>query len=247
MPKGRGQGGSGWGGARGGEGAMVAGLGAWPSARRSCEVMIDWIRVRERRGIWVLMKWSRRRPASSGGTRRWRSMMRGEPSGWRCARWPQAMSGSAPGGRAKTPGTESAGSAPGVSAKAPRALLAEAARAASAGSPAPAASRSASAASSPAASSSSGSPGAAGSVVIGVVRAGGLDVVLLHQLAEVLAVDVGGAGGVGDVAAVAPEELEDVVALERGDPALLGVLEGDAFGEELGEGGTFKGRWEAQT
>src|SRR6185369_10304561 len=68
---------------------------------------------------------------------------------------------------------------------------------------------------------------------VGFVDTGGLDVVLLHQLPEVLAIDVGGARGVRDVAAIAPQELQDVVALERGDPALLGILEGDAFGEEL--------------
>src|ERR1044071_391552 len=78
------------------------------------------------------------------------------------------------------------------------------------------------------ASRSSSSVGAS---VIDLVDARGLDVVLLHQLAEVLAIDVGGARGVRDVAIVAAQELQDVVALERGHPALLGVLERDAFRE----------------
>src|SRR5258706_8790454 len=72
-----------------------------------------------------------------------------------------------------------------------------------------------------------------GGGVVDIVDTGGLDVVLLHELAEVLAVDIRVARGVRDVAAVAPQHLQDVVALERGDPALLRVLERDALAEQL--------------
>src|SRR5687767_2172004 len=55
-------------------------------------------------------------------------------------------------------------------------------------------------------------------VFAGVVDAGRVDVVLLHQLAEVLAIDVGVARRVGDVAVVALEQRQDVVALEARHP-----------------------------
>src|SRR5213078_2274831 len=106
-------------------------------------------------------------------------MMRGEPSGWRGALSPQSSAGSAPGGSAKAP--------PGASSASPA---------------------SSSSAASGSASSTTDTGGGGGSTAgnvtgrgrslrfIGVVGAGGLDVVLLHQLAEVLAIDVGGARGV---------------------------------------------------
>src|SRR5512140_675722 len=81
--------------------------------------------------------------------------------------------------------------------------------------------------------STSSTSSSVGGGVVWLVDTRGLDVVLLHQLAEVLAVDVGVARGVRDVAAVASQHLENVVALERRDPALLRVLERDAFGEQL--------------
>src|SRR6185295_16124024 len=127
-------------------------------------------------------------------------MIRGEPSGWRCARWPQSMLGSAPGGSVKL---STASSPASTSSSIPASALA------------------------------SPSPASTLFAVVGLVDTGRLDVVFLHQLAEVLAIDIGGARGVRDVARVAPQQLQDVVALERGDPALLGVLEGDAFGEQL--------------
>src|SRR5262245_3177327 len=74
-------------------------------------------------------------------------------------------------------------------------------------------------------------PRPARSVVVAGV--GGFDLVLLHQLAEVLAVDVGVAGGVRDVAGMALEQRQDVVALEAGHPALLGVLEGHVAADQL--------------
>src|SRR3954463_16785295 len=106
-------------------------------------------------------------------------MIRGEPSGPRCARWPQSMLGSAPGGRVKL----STASSPSRSMPA-SAPLASSSAAPTAG-------------------------GAARPTLLGVVRlvdTRGLDVVFLHQLAEVLAIDVGGARGMRDVAAVAPQE-----------------------------------------
>src|SRR6266542_2870920 len=62
-------------------------------------------------------------------------------------------------------------------------------------------------------------------IVVGIVGAA-FDAVLLHQLAEVLAIDVGLTRGVRDVALVLLEQRQDVVALEGRHPALLGVLEG---------------------
>src|SRR4051812_44934257 len=79
-------------------------------------------------------------------------------------------------------------------------------------------------------SSSASSSSRSLELVVGVATRG-LDVVLLHQLAEVLAIDVGLARRVRDVARVAAEQLGDVVALERRDPALLRILE--RFVQEL--------------
>src|SRR5262249_9502082 len=118
-------------------------------------------------------------------------MIRGEPSAWRCARRPQSIPSGAP---PPVSLRSIAGSAPGGR---PNAWTGASSSLASLVSPASSRSPSSS-------SSGAGAPAAlepAGSVrVIAVVGASGLDVVLLHQLAEVLAIDVGGARGVRDVA-----------------------------------------------
>src|SRR5689334_19171297 len=118
---------------------------------------------------------------------RWRSIMRGEPSAWRCERRPQSSVGSAPGGSVNT---------------------------STVGATSPSTSVSTSPSISPGTSKIDASRSAVSSVVIGLVDTGGLDIVLLHQLAEILAVDIGSARRMGDVARVAPQQLQDVIALE---------------------------------
>src|SRR5207247_10297788 len=63
--------------------------------------------------------------------------------------------------------------------------------------------------------------------------------VLVEQAQEVNAIDTGGGGGSGDVAAVLRQHLGQVLALEAGQEARLGVVEGGARARRraLAEGG----------